>query len=131
MKEFTKTIQIKVSLTDAEKLELLQQITDADAVIKEKGLEVEDLNEAEKVLKEDIKEQREIMSALCNENKMGYRMKNVNCSVTYSKNIATYTDVETGEVVDEHPLTSEEQLQLSQNRRDVEDLIREDTKNQN
>jgi hypothetical protein len=129
MKNITKTIQIKVPLTDAEKLEILSQITEADTVIKVKSFELDDLKEQEKVLKEAIEDQREIMSSLCTENKMGYKMKNVDCTVTYLKGIAKYIDVATGEVVDEHPMTESEQLILSENKviRDAEDIIREDS----
>jgi hypothetical protein len=132
MRNITKTIQIKVPFTDAQIKELLQQISDADVVISEKNDELADLKEQEKALKEQIEGQHDIMSQLCAQYRLGSTLRNVECNVSYDKGIAKYTDVETGEVVDEHPITESEQLFLNEGKiiRDAEDLIREDTKKQ-
>jgi hypothetical protein len=51
----------------------------------------------------------------------------VQCRVTYDKNVAIFTDKETGEIVEKREMTEEEQLKLTSEWRDAEEVIRADS----
>jgi hypothetical protein len=52
------------------------------------------------------------------------------CTVDYANNITKFTDIHTGEIVEEHPTTPEEQLRLNDKWVDAENVIREDAESE-
>jgi hypothetical protein len=128
--KLTETIQIMKPLTDAQRLELLDQIAYSYDKIAELELQLDDLKEQMKPVRDSIESEKDnVAQALANK-KAGFIPVNVECFVVYNGDTATYTSVETGEIVRERVLSESEQLQLSENRVDAEKIIREDSNNE-
>lgn len=123
----TKNVEIKRKYTDADKLALLEQITEADKVVKAKQYELAGLQDSVKSLKEAIAGQYEIISDLCDKYRLGYESKWTECSVTYADGIATFVD-KNGVIVEQREISEEEQLQLNSGFTDAENIIRQASK---
>lgn len=123
--KLTETIQIMKPLTDAQRLELLDQIANSYDQIAELELRLDDLKEQMKPLKDSIESEKDSVAQALANKKAGFTPVNVECFVVYNGNTATYTSIETGEIVRERVLSADEQLQLSENRIDAEKIIRE------
>lgn len=127
MEKITKVIQVKKPLSPETKDDLLKDMVIAKKEVEELELDLADLKEKEKEKKEQISAQQSNILSLIGQYQVGYTMENVECSVSYEGNVVKFTDIKTGEIVDKHELSDEEQLQLSENRTDMEDIIREDS----
>jgi hypothetical protein len=119
----TKLIEVKVKLNAQKKDEILKTISDADA--EAERLEVE-LKLHQKEQKDLIDQQNAIAREALNIYRKGFTVKEVKATVKYEKDIATFYDVETGEKVEERPMTHAEQLSLTSNQtiQDAEEFIR-------
>ena len=126
--KITETIQLKEPLTEEQKLGLLDDIVKASDRIKELELHIDDLKEQIKPLKEAIDRENDNISQAIENRKAGFIMVNVECEARYEKNVASYYSVATGEKVLERDISEEEQLRLSENRIDAEDIIRQASK---
>ncbi len=126
MEKLTRNIEVKKQFTDEQKIEILKQISDADALIAGKNLDLVTLKEQTAAIKESIEQQYDIMSTLCANYRRGYVSRIVECEARYIDGEATFTDIKTGEIVEQRPITEAEQLQLNGNRVDAEDIIRQD-----
>lgn len=124
MTKLTRNIEIKKKFSNPDKLELLKQIAEHDEAINEKQMELSDLQDKAKAIKEYIGTKHEEISSLCSKYRLGYESTWTECVATYNDGIATFTDEKTGEIVEQRPMTEAEQLQLSENRVDAEDIIR-------
>lgn len=124
----TKNVEIKKKFTPTDKLEILDQISEIDKSISEKQFALANLQEQVKELKEGIAGLFGNIGDLCKKYQLGYESKWTECVVTYADGLATFTDAKTGEVVDQREITEEEQLSLSSNRIDAENIIRQASK---
>jgi hypothetical protein len=121
----TKTVQIRKPLTNEQKDNLLKEISDAQLIIDERN---EALKAFRDTIKEIIEQQSDIIEMSLANYRAGSLPENVECSITYLDGKAKFVDIKTGEVVDEHEITEAEQLMLSENRVDAEDIIRQASK---
>jgi hypothetical protein len=119
----TTNIQAKRPISDKEKQELLAKIVESDAIITDLITELKEYT-AEK--KEAIESERMNISRCCQLARDGFEQVTHECTVDYSDNITKFTDIHTGEIVEEHKTTEEEQLRLSGKWKDAEEVIRED-----
>jgi hypothetical protein len=123
----TTNIQAKRPISDKEKQELLAKIVESDKIITDLTIELKDYT-ADK--KEAIESERTNISRCCQLARDGFEMMTHECTVDYANNITKFTDIHTGEIVEEHPTTEEEQLRLNGKWVDAETVIREDTANE-
>ena len=123
----TTNIQVKRPISSKEKNELLTKIVESDAIITDLVQELKDYT-ADK--KEAIESERTNISRCCQLARDGFEMMTHECTVDYANNITKFTDIHTGEIVEEHPTTEEEQLRLNGKWVDAETVIREDTANE-
>jgi len=121
----TTNIQTKRPISNKEKGELLAQIVESDKIITDLTMELKEYT-ADK--KDSIEQERLNISRCCQLARDGFENVMHECTVDYANNISKFTDIHTGEVVEEHPTTEEEQLHLSTKWKDAEEIIREDTK---
>jgi hypothetical protein len=119
----TTNVQAKRPISDKEKQELLAKIVESDAIITDLVQELKDYT-ADK--KEVIESERMNISRCCQLARDGFEQVTHECTVDYANNITKFTDIHTGEIVEEHPTTEEEQLRLSGKWKDAEEVIRED-----
>lgn len=122
-KGITKTIEVKTPLTEKEKDELLKQISSARKVIREQE---DNLKAFREDVKEECEKQEAIIDESCDRYEKGFTTKLIKATVVYDKDIATFYDAETGEKVEERPMTYAEQLSLTDNKTvmDAEEFIR-------
>jgi hypothetical protein len=121
----TTNIQAKRPISDTEKNELLAKIVESDAIITDLVLELKEYTTKKK---DSIEQERMNISRCCQLARDGFENVTYECTVDYANNITKFTDIHTGEIVEEHPTTEEEQLRLSGKVIDAEDIIREDSK---
>ena len=120
----TEKIQIKKPLNEGQKDELLKQICrDYDEIDRLKA----DLKEYTEDIKGQIEEKQDDVRMSLGTYKQGGIFENVECFVKYENGKTQYISVATGEVVDEHSTTDEEQLRLNSNAVDAEVIIRADS----
>jgi len=117
------TIYVKHIFTDKEQLELARKMARAEAVINEK---TDELKSATTAIKADIAIQEGILHSSSEKLRSGYEMRQREAQVLYKDGIAKFLDKETGEVLEERPLTEDEQLRLTGKRVDAEELVRQD-----
>lgn len=123
MKELTETIYTKHVFTDKEQLELARKMARAEAVISEK---TDELKSATTTIKADIAIQEGILHSSSEKLRSGYEMRQREALVVYKDGIAKFLDKETGELLEERPLSEDEQLRLTGKRVDAEKLVRQD-----
>jgi hypothetical protein len=116
------TRYVKHIFCDKELLELSRKMTGALSCIEEKA---DELKTASASIKAEIAEQEAILHGCADKLKTGYDMRPRQCTVTYENNNVRYIDKETGEILEEHPMTEDEQLRLTGVRIDAEDIIRQ------
>jgi uncharacterized protein (DUF2344 family) len=121
----TTNIQAKRPISQKEKNELLTKIVESDAIITDLVQELKDYT-ADK--KGAIESERMNISRCCQLARDGFEQVTHECTVDYSDNITKFTDIHSGEIVEEHPTTEEEQLRLNGKWKDAEEVIREDSK---
>jgi signal transduction histidine kinase len=125
MKTITETIQIRKPLTEQQKVEMLADISKSNDKIAEIELQIDDLKERIKLLKDPQEVERNNIAQVLANYKAGFILENIECSVVYDKGIASFYSVDNGEKVDERPISEQEQLSLSENRIDAEKIIRQ------
>ena len=124
----TRNIQVKTPLTPEKKDELFKQISEAYGVIREKNFEIENLKERTKVLKEAVEQQQSIVASIVAVYDKGFEEKTVECYAKYENGEATFTDIKTGEIVEQRTMNDSEQMMLSTHAQDAEDFIRQANK---
>jgi hypothetical protein len=78
------------------------------------------------------KEKQELLAKIVESDKIitDLTIETHECTVDYANNITKFTDIHTGEIVEEHPTTPEEQLRLNDKWVDAETVIREDAESE-
>ena len=117
-------IQVKRPISSKEKNELLTKIVESDAIITDLVIELKEYTTAKK---ESIEQERMNISRCCQLARDGFENVTHECTVDYTDNISKFTDIHTGEVVEEHPTTEEEQLRLNGKWVDANEVIKADT----
>lgn len=123
----THTIYVKYTFGDKESLDLSRKMARALAAISEKG---DELKSVSTTIKADIAVQEGILHSCAEKLRSGYEMRPVEADVKYEKGIVKYVDRDTGEILEERPVTQDEQLMFSGKRTDAEDIIRRDREEQ-
>jgi len=121
MDGLTKTLWQRHTLTEKERLQLGAQMAQAEAMIRGKQDELKSITDS---LKADISAQVAIMHSCAEKLRSGFSELPKECDVAYAKGMVKYVDKDTGEILEERPMTEEEQLQLSEHREDAESAIR-------
>lgn len=122
MDNLTETIWIKYVLSGDEIMDLAQKMARAENNISEKADQLKSVSTA---IKAEITTQEGILHSCAEKLRSGYEMRPRETSVNYEKGIVKYVDKGTGEILEERPMTKDEQLRLSGVRVDAEDIIRE------
>ena len=122
MDNLTQTIYVKYTFTDTESLELSRKMAGAVASISER---MDELKSVSTTIKADITVQEGILNSCAEKLRFGYEMRPVECDVKYDNNIAKFVNMASGEVVEERPMTQDEQMRLNERRIDAEVLIRQ------
>lgn len=122
MNKMTVNIQVKRPISDEEKSTILNEIVVADETITKLTIE---LKEYTTTKKEDIEQQRDIISRCCKLARDGYEEVTHECSAVYFDGKAKFTDIHSGEVVEERQITEQEQLNLNEHVVDAEQIIRQ------
>ena len=123
MAKLTEKIQIQKPLSNEQKEALWTEISNAYINIQKKDEELKSFKEA---IKTYVETQQDIIDMNLTNYRLGYVPENVECVIRYEKGMTKYFAVATGEMVEEHPTTEEEQLRLTENRIDAESVIRAD-----
>ncbi len=106
----TQTIYVKYVFPDKELLELSRKMAGAEATINRK---LEELKSVTTTIKADIAAQEGVLHSNAEKLRSGYEMRPKEADVKYEKGIVKYVDKETGEILEERPMTQEEQLRLA------------------
>ncbi len=123
MDNLTETIYTKYEFTEEEKMGLAHKMASAEANINRK---LEELKSASTTIKADIAVQEGILHSSAEKLRSGYEMRPKEVAIDYkTKGIVKYVDKDTGEVLEERPITEDEQLRLTGKRVDAEDIIRQ------
>lgn len=122
IKQITRNIEIKTPLTPDQIKDILQKVSEAHLEIERQQ---EELKIARESCKSECERQDEIISQCLARYRRGYDVKTCECFAKYENGEATFTDAKTGEIVEQRAISEEEQLQLSSNRIDAEDIIRQ------
>lgn len=120
----TDTIWDKYEFTDEENTELAQQMARAEAVISEKS---DDLRAVTAAIKAEITTQEGILHSCAEKLRSGYEMRQkvVDLRYDYGNGVVQYIDKESGEILKERPMTKDEQLRLTEQTTDAEDIVRQ------
>ncbi len=127
MDVLSQTLWVRHSFDDKERLQLGSQMASAEATIRAKQDELKSITDS---IKAAISAQVAIMHSCSEQLRSGFREVPKECNVTYLKGMVKYVDKDTGEILEERPMTQEEQLQLIEHRTDAEALIRQDAENE-
>ncbi len=122
MENLTATIYTKHIFTGEEAMELAHRMASAEATISRK---MEELKSVTTTIKADIATQEGILHSCAEKLRSGYEMRPREADVKYEKGMVKYVDKDTGEILEERPLTQEEQMHLSETRVSAEQVIRE------
>jgi hypothetical protein len=120
--EMTLSTWIKIPYTDGEKIDLANQIVEAEASII--GT-TEELKGIQDEYKDKIKGFQVELHECASKYRKGYEEVQKECFVKYDGDKAIFTDKETGEILEERELTEAEQMRLSGKIVDAEDVIRQ------
>ncbi len=120
----THIVEVKRAYRENEILEFARSMAEAVSVISEIEAELKEYTTAKKA---DIAEQGDVIHSNADKINANCEMTSVPCNVTYNGKIVTFTNKDTGEIVEERELTEEEQLRLASQWKDAEEVIREDT----
>jgi hypothetical protein len=118
----TQTIYVKYTFTDKESLDLSRKMARAEAAINEK---MDELKSVSTTIKADIAVQEGILHSCAEKLRSGYEMRPREAELKYEKGVVKFIDKETGEVLEERPMTQDEQLGLTSKRTDAETIIRQ------
>ena len=122
MSNLTETIWIKCVLTNDEIVELAQKMARAEATVSEKS---DQLKSVSTTIKAEITTQEGILHSCAEKLRSGYEMRPKETDVSYEKGIVKFVDKKTGEILEERPMTQDEQLRLNSTRIDAEEIIRQ------
>jgi len=122
MENLTQTKHIRHTFTDTESLVISRKMAEAAAAINEK---IDELKSVSTSIKADIAVQEGILHSCAEKVRSGYEIRPVECDVKYDEGTAKFTDKATGEVVEERPMTQDEQMRLTEHRIDAEVVIRQ------
>jgi hypothetical protein len=121
----TTNIQVKRPISNKEKQELLAKIVESDKIVSDLTAELKEYTAGKK---ENIEQERMNISRCCQLARDGFENVTHECTVKYEDGMTKFTDIHTGEMVEEHKTTDEEQLHLSSKWQDAEEIIRQDEK---
>ena len=121
----TTNIQVKRPISNKEKQELLAKIVESDKIVSDLTAELKEYTAGKK---ENIEQERMNISRCCQLARDGFENVTHECTVKYEDGMTQFTDIHSGEMVEEHKTTDEEQLHLSGKVIDAEDIIKEDGK---
>ncbi len=122
VENLTQTIYVKYIFPDKELLELSRKMASAEATISRK---MEELKSVTTTIKADIAAQEGVLHSNAEKLRSGYEMRPKEADVKYEKGLVKYVDKETGEILEERPMTQDEQLKMTGVRTDAEKIIRE------
>jgi len=122
MDNLTETIYTKHIFTGEEIMELGRKMAGAEATI---SRNTEELKSVTTTIKADIAVQEGILHGCAEKLRSGYEMRPKEADVKYEKGTVKYLDKETGEILEERPMTQDEQLRLNEHRVDAEKVIRD------
>jgi uncharacterized FlaG/YvyC family protein len=120
----TETRYTKHTFTDAELLGISRKMANAHNIISEK----EDvLKSFASTIKADIAQQEAVIHQCSEWIRSGYEMKQRECSLRYEVEnyMVKYLDKDTGEIVDERPMTNDEQLKMSDKPKTEDETVEE------
>lgn len=123
MSKMTINIQAKRKVTEKEKSGLLAEIVNADEIITNLSIELKEYTSDKK---EAIEQQRLIIGRCCKLARDGFEEETHECEASYINGMAKFTDIHSGEVIEERPMTEQEQLTLNEHSIDAEQIIRGD-----
>ncbi len=123
MDVLTQTLWRRHTFDDKERLVLASQMAQAEAMIRGKQDELKSVTDA---IKADISVQVALLHSCAEKLRSGFYEIPKECNVSYAKGIVKYVDKDTGEILEERPMTDGEQATLAGARRDAESLIRQD-----
>ena len=121
----TTNIQAKRPISNKEKQELLAKIVESDKIVSDLTAELKEYTAGKK---ENIEQERMNISRCCQLARDGFENVTHECTVKYEDGMTKFTDIHSGEMVEEHKTTDEEQLHLSSKWQDAEEIIRQDEK---
>ena len=122
MDNLVETVWVKHVLTDGETIDLAQKMARAEATIAEKS---DTLRSVMSAIKAEITTQEGILHSCAERLRSGYEMRPKEADLKYESGIVKYVDKETGEIIQERPMTKDEQLKLTGKVTDAEDIIRQ------
>ena len=127
--QLTHTVWVKVPFGDEKKLEVAKQMADTEAQMfaksEELDLEANAFKETKKRLEGEISAIQLRLHDHAVQFRQGYEDVKHECIAAYHDNMVKFTDKDTGEVVEERPMTEAEQLRLSGKMVDAEQVIRQ------
>jgi hypothetical protein len=124
----THVVWVKKPLTPEQKIELGQKMADADERLSAKSDELEAITdtfkETRKQLEGEMSAIQDELHAHATSFRRGYEELRRECVATYEGTKVSFADKDTGEIVEEREMTEAEQMRLSGNMVDAEDIIR-------
>ena len=121
----TTNIQVRRPISNKEKQELLAKIVESDKIVSDLTAELKEYTAGKK---ENIEQERMNISRCCQLARDGFENVTHECTVKYEDGMTKFTDIHSGEMVEEHKTTDEEQLHLTSKWQDAEEIIRQDEK---
>jgi hypothetical protein len=126
-KEFTETRYLSRNFTPEEKESMLQEMfSEQDAI----GEKEDELDAFKKQVSAEIAQHEANVGVLKNKLRTGYEKIPVSCVIKYEENKAKYYRKDTGEFLDERPMSDREQMNLAGGFTDAEQIIRADSEKQ-
>ena len=122
VRNLTETVWVKHEFNDGESMELGRRMAMAESLIAEKS---DTLKSVTTAIKAEIAAQEEILHSCAEKLRSGYEMRPQEADVKYESGVVKYVDKDTGEILKERPMTKDEQLKLTEQATDAEDIIRE------
>ncbi len=122
MSELTETIYVKYIFSGEEVMEFARKMSRAEETISRK---MEELKSVATTIKADIAIQEGVLHSCAEKVRSGYEMRPKEVGVNYEKGMVKYVDKASGEILEERPMTEDEQLRLVGKRVDAEQIIRE------
>ena len=127
MENLSETIWVKHVFESEEVLELGQKMARAESVISEKADQLKSVTTA---IKAEIAQHEAVLHTCTEKLRSGYEMRPKEVDIQYESGIVKYVDKDTGEIIEERPMTQDEQLRMTGTRIDAEDIIREASENE-
>ena len=126
--EMTHTVWVKKPLTADEKIELGSKMADADERLSAKSDELDAETDAFKDTRKRLEGEMSVIQSELHDHAMKFRRGHEEirkeCVATYEGTIVRFADKDTGEIVEEREMTEDEQMRLSGQMVDAEQVIR-------